>query len=250
MKDKAFMDRGIEVFAKGFADTRSFAHTCLAKRVGKLWHVKDAPRKKGDYRREEWIGWGVPAERYRDAAEKHSITRHCVSAICPIDDPEEELKAGFKDLGYRFGMSEAFMVHELKRIPRVERPVTLKRVKSVDLADRLNTAAKVRQLLPEHLSSDSPVRQYVALEGDEPVGWVRSHDVGGATWCSNMFVKPEYRRRGIAKAMMCQMLRDDRKYGAELAVLTASKAGAELYPLVGYREIATLLFFTSERGST
>jgi hypothetical protein len=44
--------------------------------------------------------------------------------------------------------------------------------------------------------------------------------------------------------MLCRMLRDDRDNGAELAVLTASHTGALLYPLVGYRQIATLYLYT------
>lgn len=249
MTDPGLMERAIEVFAKGFADTRCYTHPCLARRVGKLWVVKDAPRKKGNYRREEWIGWNVPPARYDAAAKKHSISRHCVSAICPAGEPDDGIRSGFKDLGYRLGSTEAFMVHVLKRIPRPKSPVEISRVFDEALADRLNKAAGARQVLPEHLAEDASVRQYVALVDGEPVGWVRSHDVGGATWCANMFVQKAYRRRGIARALMCRMLRDDRTYGSELAVLTASHAGANLYPLVGYREAGTLLFFTPPRGN-
>lgn len=35
--------------------------------------------------------------------------------------------------------------------------------------------------------------------------------------------------------------------GAERAVLTASHAGAKLYPLVGYRELGTLLLYTPKK---
>ena len=241
------MDRAIEVFARGFADTRCYTHPCLAKRVGRLWQVADGPREKGGYRREEWIGCGVAPERYRDAAKKHSITKHVVSAICPTEESDETLREGFKALNYRLNGTEGLMAHVLKRIPRVEQPAAIVRVLSTDLSDRLDKAAGRRQILPEYLEEDARIRQYVALMDDVPVGWVRSHDVGRATWCSDMYVKKEFRRRGIARAMMCQMLRDDRKYGSELAVLTASHAGALLYPLVGYREIGTLLIYTPKK---
>jgi GNAT superfamily N-acetyltransferase len=246
-KPDELMNRAMEVFAKGFADTRCYTHPCLAKRVGKLWQVKDGPREKGDYRREEWIGCGLPPERYQQAAQKHSITKHVVSAISNVGESDEDLRDGFKALNYRLGGTEALMVHEMKRIPRAEKPVNIVRVLQQDLADRLNKAAGPRQILPEHLVKDAPVRQYVALANDEPIGWVRSHDVEGASWCANMYVKKEFRRRGIARAMMCEMLRDDRKYGSKLAVLTASHAGSHLYPLVGYREIGTLLICTPKK---
>ena len=109
------------------------------------------------------------------------------------------------------------MVHELKRIPRFDSSVEILRVTTADLAERVNKAARSRQVLPEHLAKDSPLRQYVALVDDKPVGWVRSIDVEQATWCSDMYVMPEFHRRGIARAMMAQMLRDDRAHGSDVA---------------------------------
>ena len=70
---------------------------------------------------------------------------------------------------------------------------------------------------------------------------------GDTTWCANMFVKPKYRRRGIARSLMCRLLRDDRAAGAHMAVLLASHVGANLYMAVGYREIGTLMVFTPKR---
>jgi predicted acetyltransferase len=104
-------------------------------------------------------------------------------------------------------------------------------------------------VLPEHLDPDAPLRQYVALVDGEPVGWVRSIAVAGAAWCSSMYVQPAFRRRGIARAMLARMLRDDRAGGADAAVLLASHAGAKLYPVVGYEQIGTLLLYRPGRRS-
>jgi ribosomal protein S18 acetylase RimI-like enzyme len=139
------------------------------------------------------------------------------------------------------------MIHTLRRVPRSDAPARIDRVRTQHMADRLAKAAGTRQVLPEQLSAGSPLRQYVALNDDQPVGWVRSIVVGDATWCSNMCVKPAFRRRGIARAMLCRMLRDDRASGARTAVLLASHAGAKLYPVVGYEQIGTLLLFTPPR---
>lgn len=242
------MEQAMGVFAKGFADTRCYTHPCLAERVGKLWQVKDGPRKNDrGYRREEWIGCGASAKQYRDAAQKHSKTKYVVSAILPAGESDEALREDFKSHDFRLNGTEAFMVHALTRIPRPETSATIERVLDADLADRLNGAFGARQMLPEHLDKDSHVRQYVALEGDAIVGMVRSHTVENATWCANLYVREEHRRKGIGRALMCEMLRDDRKYGSELAVLTASHAGANLYPLVGYREIGMLYIYTPKK---
>ena len=47
--------------------------------------------------------------------------------------------------------------------------------------------------------------------------------------------------------MLCRMLRDDRSGGARAGVLLSSHAGAKLYPLVGYEQIATLYLFTPRK---
>ena len=230
--EKEILPHAIKVFAHGFCFTRSFTHPYLAERVGEIWVVRDVSRKRGDYRREEWIAHGVAPEAIDETARKHTRGRYAVCAIYGVNESDQPLRAGFKALNYRLGGTEPVMVHELKRIPRFDSPVEIVRVTTKDLAERVNKAAGARQILPEHLEKDSSLRQYVALVDDKPVGWVRSIDVEQATWCADMYVVPEFRRRGIARAMMAQMLRDDRANGSKLAVLTASHAGAKLYPSV------------------
>jgi GNAT superfamily N-acetyltransferase len=219
----------------------------LAERVGEIWVVRDAPRKRGEYRREEWIAHGVTPEVIDETARKHTRGRFAVCAIHDVDEFDQLLREGFKALNYRLGGTEPIMVHELKRIPRFEEPVEIVRVATQDLAEQVNKTARSRQILPEHLGKDSPLRQYAALVDDKPVGWVRSIDVEQATWCADMYVVPEFRRRGIARAMMSRMLRDDRAHGSKLAVLTASHAGAKLYPIVGYKQIGTLMLYTPKK---
>ncbi len=102
--------------------------------------------------------------------------------------------------------------------------------------------------LAEPLENDAPFRQYVALDGQEIVGRVRSVDAVEATWCADMYVNAPYRRRGIGRALLCRMLRDDRARGAKCSVLTASHVGALLYPRMGYERIGTLLLFAPRKG--
>ena len=238
------INRAIEVFVRGFSFTRSFTHPCLADRVEPLWVVRDAPRKRNNYRNEEWIACGVAPKVIAQIVRKHTRGRFSICAIHGIDDPDESLRTDFKKLGYRLGITEPLMVHNLRRIPCCDAPVTIERVTTEDMANKLAKVARSRQILPEHLPKGSPMRAYVALVKNKPVGWVGSVVVDNATWCSNMLVLPAYRRRGIARALLCRMLRDDRAGGAKTAVLLASHTGAKLYPVVGYEEIGTLLLFT------
>ena len=237
--------RALEVFVHGFAFTRSFTYPYLAEPVGPVWVMRDAPRTRDKYRSEEWVAYNVAPGEIDQIARAHTRGRFSICAICGLDQPQDALRAEFKTLGYRLGRTEPLMIHSLVQIPHFETAAVIERVMTPTLAEQLAQAAGSRQILPEHFAPDAQLRQYVALIDDELVGWVRSIVVGDATWCSNMFVRPEFRRRGIARAMLARMLHDDRLYGAQTAVLLASHTGAKLYPVVGYVQIGTLLLWTS-----
>ncbi len=240
------LDRAIEGFVRGFSFTRSFTHPYIPQRVGRLWVVRDGPRKKEkDYRREEWVAHGARPIDVDRIVRKQTRGRFAICAICATGESDGPLRDGYKTLGYRLGGTEPFMIHRLTRIPNPKSPAIVQRVTTQDLADRLAKVAGSKQILPEHVPSErAPMRQYVAMIDSQIVGWVRSIAVGEMTWCSNMYVVEKHRRRGIGRAMMCRMLRDDREHGATMAVLLASHTGAKLYAAVGYEQIGTLLVFT------
>ena len=253
-------ERAIEVFARAWCFARSFTHPYRAQRLpagapesrlgGSLWVLRDAERRSGKYRNEEWVSHGLPPEQVHAAATGPQPRRRGGYTLCAIHaahEPDQPLRDGFKALDYRLIGSEPFMIHRLRRIPRVAAPATIRRVRTAELARRLAKAARSRQILPENLGADAPQRQYVALIDGAIVGWVGSIAVADATWCQNMFVQREFRRRGIARAMLCRLLRDDRAAGAKLAVLLASHTGAKLYATVGYRQIGTLLLFSPRK---
>jgi GNAT superfamily N-acetyltransferase len=240
--------RAIEVFVRGFCFTRSFTHPFLAERVGPtMWVVRDGPRTSGDYRREEWIAHGVPAAEIDRVARQQTRGRFAVCAVLGMDEPDGPMRDAFKSIGYRLGSTEPMMVHRLKCIPRYDSPAAIERVTTQAMADRLAKVARSRQILPEYLVDDAPLRQYVALIDDQIVGWVRSIVTPAGTWCSNMYVARPWRRRGIGRAMLGRMLRDDRASGATIAALTASHTGALLYPVVVYQQIATLYLYTPRK---
>lgn len=244
------LTKAIEVFARGFAFCRSFTHPYEVRREAGFWDMRDAPRRnREDLRNEEWIAWGKPPKTVDAAARRHSRGRFAVSYIRRLDEPDAPLRTGFKALGYRLHTTEPLMVHDLKKIrrPAPPRGISICRVTTSDLADRLAKAARSRQILVEHLRPDAPLRQYVALKGSRPIGWVRSIVVKRATWVSNMYVEPAFRRRGIGRAMLDTMLHDDKRAGATASILTASVAGSRLYENLGYSTMAELLLFIPRR---
>jgi GNAT superfamily N-acetyltransferase len=248
--NKAEVERAIEVFVRGFSSMKSQTHPYEYRCIEGVWVMRDTARSRPlDYRKEEWITYGGIPSVVDALARQHTRGRFFVGAMCDLRQSTAELRDAYKALGYRLLASEPLFVHCLKRIPRATAAaVQLEQVGTSALAERLGKATRSRPIAPEHLKADAPFRQYVALEGEEIVGWVRGIAAGASTWCSNMFVLPSHRRRGIGAALLARMLRDDRSHGAESSVLLASHAGALLYPKVGYKQIGTLLMLGPRRG--
>jgi GNAT superfamily N-acetyltransferase len=163
-------------------------------------------------------------------------------------EPNEPTRTAYKALGYRLLATEGFFVQRMKRIPRPPSPVSIEGVRTPDLAGQLGRITRTRPIA-SNLLGDAAFRQYVALDGADIVGRVRSVDAAGATWCTDMYVQPSHRRRGIGQALLAKMLWDDRARGSKCSVLTASHTGALLYPRVGYERIGTLFMFVPKRKS-
>ncbi len=238
----------IEVFVRGHSAGKSRTFPYEVTRVGPIWVMRDAPRKNPrDYRKEEWIAHDVDATQVDAIARRHTRGRFFVCAMLREGEPDGPARSAYKGLGYRLLATEGFFVQRLQRIPRPASAVTIERVRTPELAARLGKVTRTRPIPDSLLAGDAPFRQYVALDGNEIVGRVRSVDAVGATWCADMYVEKSHRRRGIGQALLGRMLRDDRKRGSRCSVLTASHTGALLYPRVGYERIGTLFMFAPRR---
>ena len=241
----------IEVFVRAHCVGRSRTFPYEASRIGPVWRMRDAERKNPrDYRKEEWIAHGVDAGEVDGLARRHARGRFFVCAILGEGEPDETTRAAYKSLGYRLLATEGFFVQRLTRIPKPPSPILIERVRTPELAARLGKVTRSRPIPDNQLGDDAPFRQYVALDGEDVVGYVRSVDAVGATWCTSMQVNVPYRRRGIGQALLCRMLRDDRTHGSKCSVLLASHTGALLYPRVGYERIGTLFMFAPKRAKT
>jgi L-amino acid N-acyltransferase YncA len=243
------IDHAIEVFVRGFCAQKSVTHPYECCRVGPLWVMRDEPRKNPkNYRKEEWIAYGVPPREVDAAARRGTRGRFFVCAIRPMDEDDADLRTGYKEMGYRLLGTEPLLVHRLKRIPKPTAAVEIKRVTTPEMAERFGKATRTRPIPSENLRKDVPFRQYVALEDGQLIGWVRSIDAADSTWCANMYVRPSHRRRGIGRALLIKMLSDDRRRGVRQSVLLSSHTGALLYPQVGYEQIGLLLIFAPRRA--
>ena len=242
------IEHAIEAFVRAHCVGKSRTHPYEPSRVGPLWLMRDAPRRyPRDYRKEEWIAFGVEPRDVDATARKQTRGRFFVCAIIAVGESDEPVRAAYKALGYRLLATEPFFIHRLKRIPKPSSPVKITQVRTKALAEQLGKATRSRPLTEADFGDGAPFRQYVAMDDGEIVGRVRSVDAAGSTWCADMHVNESHRRRGIGRSMLCRMLRDDRARGAMNSVLLASHTGALLYPRVGYEQIGMLFIFAPRR---
>ncbi|WP_246673539.1 GNAT family N-acetyltransferase [Mesorhizobium sp. B2-4-14] len=232
------------MFVHGYSTGRSRTFPYEASRVGPLWLMRDAERKNPrDYRSEEWVVHDVAAEEADAIVRQHARPGFAVSVVIANDESDGPARTAYKALGYRLLRTEGFFVQPLRWIPSPPALVSIERVRTAERAAQLGKIMRRRPIATDLLGDGAPFRQYVAVEGDDIVGRVRSVDAVGATWCADMYVEPSQRRRGIGKALMAKMLHDDQVRGSRCSVLMATHAGALLYPSMGYERIGMLLIF-------
>ena len=243
------MELAIELFVHGYSTDKSRTFPYEASRVGPLWLMRDAVRKNPrDYRNEEWVVHDVAAQEADAIVRQHARPGFAISVVIANDEPDGPARTAYKALGYRLLRTESFFLHRLRQIPNPPSAVSIERVRTTDRAAQLAKTIRRRPIAADLLGDGAPFRQYVAVDGDDIVGRVRSVDAVGSTWCAAMYVEPSQRRRGIGQALMSRMLHDDLALGSRCSVLAATHAGALLYPRMGYERIGTLLIFQDRKS--
>jgi GNAT superfamily N-acetyltransferase len=80
----------------------------------------------------------------------------------------------------------------------------------------------------------------VCLDHDRPAGFITAIRYLKSAWVGNLLVLPEYRCRGIGRALMQKVLQVLDSRGCETVWLTASADGAPLYGTLGFKQIDTV----------
>jgi hypothetical protein len=122
-------------------------------------------------------------------ARRHTRGRFFLCVMAREGESDALIRTMYKSLGYRLPFTEAFFAHRC-RDPKSQAPGSIERVRTPGLAVQLGKVTRTRPLLSDLLGDKAPFRQYVALDGEEIVGRVRSVDAAGATWRANMYVSP------------------------------------------------------------
>lgn len=124
------------------------------------------------------------------------------------------------------------------------------RVEVLRAANRLDDGADMSEVERQsrvyyrEALADGSHTGYLAFDGDAFVGaggvsYYRvmptfHNPTGRCAYIMNMYVRPEYRRRGIATALLDRLVADARAHGAGRIALEATEMGRPLYEKYGF----------------
>ncbi len=101
-----------------------------------------------------------------------------------------------------------------------------------------------RIVLPPGVPLSPLLRFYVAYREGVPVGSAALCEAAGLAGIYNVATRPEYRRTGIATALMRHVLQDARERGLQTCVLQSSADGRPLYARLGFTRLSTYTIYT------
>ena len=225
------------VFSHSYVFQRGLSRPAEVHYAAPLTVIRDFEPKK-DPRREQLFAFDADPAAVVAAVRAYGPPHHALDVFTPVEIDLPAFKAGYKELGYRYQAHEPFMVFDLAR--DVAAPNVEVRLATADEAMRLAKADRAPGPRPEDIEAKR-VRVFFAERDGKHMGGVRNFRVvDGASYVANMFVAGEFRRQGVATALMSALLLDARELGDRWSVLLASQMGHPLYRSLGYERIGTL----------
>lgn len=235
------LHQAIEVSIHGFAAGKSLYYPYAVRSLHGLYHLADCPPRK-DSRKEEVFAVDRSPEEVVAVLREAGLGWHFLCDVAPVDADPKERKAAYKALGYRAMATEWVFAHDLRDIPAFESEPPARWVRSPE------EWAGIPQHTRQKRKWVDGFRQYGAWDAAGSYGWAESRPHGAHAYTADVYVHPEHRGRGLGRALMSRLLRDDREQGLQGNALIASTAGARLYPHLGYRLLGTMQMFCPARG--
>ncbi len=105
-------------------------------------------------------------------------------------------------------------------------------------------------IAPAHNTAPGLVQRFIEIDG-EPAAYGRAMIVDGAALLCDVNAFPNFRRRGLGRAIMVSLHIGLAREGANRIVLTATEMGLPLYEQLGYRTLAQdWIYVSNQRGES
>jgi GNAT superfamily N-acetyltransferase len=229
-----------ELFIDGFC-TSSASMTLARRREGPvhvLHFTREAPADAFD---EFVVRDCEPAHALAVIAAARPVQEHYITVL----EDQNYRAAEYERGGYTLTHSEALMARDM-RLPLPPDPgveVLVARTAADMEWLNANDPEQRAWITPQHLAHPQLVL-YAALAEGRPAARGRNLRLDAAHgYVSRIFTGEAFRRRGMARALMLRLLRDEAARGAQWSILTASGMGAGLYAGLGYQRLGMIHIF-------
>lgn len=167
-----------------------------------------------------------------------------VHYLLVIDD-QPNLLAEYTAQGYQLAYTEYLMARSLANLPPLDIRYDVLEVRTETEMDTVNVEDSEIEPWVRVENLASPAIHHYCIKQDQLVGararsWQYSPH---SSYVTHVFTHPNYRRRGLARAIMIKLLWDGAARGETESVLVASESGDLLYRDLGYERLAKLLVF-------
>lgn len=188
-----------------------------------------------------------PAEVLALLAAYQPSTDHRITLI---DRPASE-HAAYHAADYRHSASEVLLARSLNDLPPLDPRYSIAQATTIAEMEWLNTHDPAKRAWITATRLHEPRLRHSFIQFDaEVVARVRVCQVDPAhSYVTNLYTAPNYRRRGIAQALMIAVLQQAAALGEYWSVLVASEAGLPLYQKLGYQPQAILTVFEPAASS-
>jgi GNAT superfamily N-acetyltransferase len=234
----------IEAFVEGWFVARSKGCSSW-ERIGQVWHVHyGVPMGGQDH---EFFVYDTPIHEVIRLMQELSQRRgHWLAVFHQTGDGvEAEVAAA----DYNETVRETLMWRAAAPVSATPLPtgMTIQRVTTLQQVEWYNRTQGRMAIYPVELE-EARLRYYLVYQGPLPVARGRLVLLDRGVFClDGIHTLASYRRRGIGRAMVTQMMADAAAAGHPVGVLSSSEMGHPLYQQLGYQDILNLTLF--EPGS-
>lgn len=240
--DPAQVQRVIAAFVQGWFVARGKGCSSLQQQ-GNAWHIHYGVPMGG--RDHEVFIYDVPVpEAVRLAQHRTRNAPHYLGILHGFGD---RVVAEVAAADYVLSVIETLMLRPALPLAPALLPegMTLQQVTTIQQADWYNQLQKRTAIFPTELE-EIRLRYYLVYQGMVPVARGRLVLLDEGVFClDGIHTLATHRRRGIARAMVTQMMADAAAAGHVIGVLSSSDMGHTLYQQLGYQDILQLTIFES-----
>ncbi|HMO57360.1 MAG TPA: GNAT family N-acetyltransferase [Roseiflexaceae bacterium] len=235
-------ERAWKLFITGFTDTATARRSASRFRAGPLAAVRFSRGEQSGTPFEEFFVYDCdPSQALIALSKARRLARHYLTVL----EDRPGLREAYQNAGYRLVDTEALMACNLSAVPPPipDHAVTVVQTQAEADWYNSNDPQGIHWIMPDNLA-DPRMRHYAIVADGQIRARGRNLRLDAHhSYVSRVFVAEAHRGRGLARALMLQLLNDDMAGGIHWSVLTASRMGIPLYTRLGYQTFAMILNF-------